>query len=164
MACQSSRVICGILCIVISIQRGVCPMIEGCFCVASAVALEGPRSVFEPCCRFGGVETQTIVEWSMRTADLTLTGNVIDVKGSNHMFICKLGVRYQHPPAIGSKRDSTNLNERLVYKCLHGLAPGYLSDQCIPASTFAGRDNMRSSTRLDRLLYVPRTKTKTLGP
>ena len=52
----------------------------------------------------------------------------------------------------------------LVYKWLHGLAPGYLSDQCVPASTFAGRDNMRSSTRLDRLLYVPRTKTKTLGP
>ena len=52
----------------------------------------------------------------------------------------------------------------LVYKCLHGLAPGYLSDQCIPASTFAGRENMRSSSRLDRLLYVPRTKTKTLGP
>ena len=41
---------------------------------------------------------------------------------------------------------------------------GYLSDQCIPASTFAGRANMRSSSRLDRLLYVPRTKTKTLGP
>ena len=35
------------------------------------------------------------------------------------------------------------------FKCLHGLAPGYLSDQCIPAPTFAGRDNMRSSTRLD---------------
>ena len=52
----------------------------------------------------------------------------------------------------------------LVYKCLHGLAPGYPSDQCIPASTFAGRANMCSSTRLDRLLYVPRTKTKTLGP
>ena len=52
----------------------------------------------------------------------------------------------------------------LVYKCLHGLAPGYLSDQCVPASTFASRDNMRSSTRLDRLLYVPRTETKTLGP
>ena len=52
----------------------------------------------------------------------------------------------------------------LVYKCLHGLAPGYLSDQCIPASTFAGRANMRSSSRLDRILYVSRTKTKTLGP
>ena len=52
----------------------------------------------------------------------------------------------------------------LVYKCLHGLAPGYLSDQCIPASTYAGRANMRSSSRLDRQLYVPRTKTKTLGP
>ena len=52
----------------------------------------------------------------------------------------------------------------LVYKCLHGLAPGYLSDQCIPASTFAGRANMRSSSRLDRQLYVPRTIAKTLGP
>ena len=52
----------------------------------------------------------------------------------------------------------------LVYKCLHGLAPGYLSDQCILASTFAGRANMRSSTSLDRLLYVPQTKTTTLGP
>ena len=51
----------------------------------------------------------------------------------------------------------------LVYKCLHGLAPGYLSNQCILALTFAGRANMRSSSRLDRLLYVPRTKTKTLG-
>ena len=40
----------------------------------------------------------------------------------------------------------------LVYKCLHGLAPGYLSDQCISASTVAGRDNMHSSTRLDRLV------------
>ena len=52
----------------------------------------------------------------------------------------------------------------LVYKCFHGLAPVYLSVQCILASTFAGRANMRSSSRLDRLLYVPRTKTKTLGP
>ena len=49
--------------------------------------------------------------------------------------------------------DRVNYKIRLlVYKCLHGLAPGYLSDQCIPASTFAGRANMRSSTRLDRLL------------
>ena len=48
----------------------------------------------------------------------------------------------------------------LVCKCLHGLAPGYLSDQCIPASTFAGRANMRSSSRLDRQLYVPRTKQR----
>ena len=40
----------------------------------------------------------------------------------------------------------------LVYKCHHGLDPGYLSDHYIPASTFAGRANMRSSSRLDRLL------------
>ena len=52
----------------------------------------------------------------------------------------------------------------LVYKCLHGLAPSYLSDQCISASSFAGCANMHSSLRLDWQLYVPRTKTKTLGP
>jgi hypothetical protein len=45
-------------------------MIEGCFCVASAVALEGPQCVFEPCRRFGGVEKRTIVEWSMLTAEV----------------------------------------------------------------------------------------------
>ena len=36
----------------------------------------------------------------------------------------------------------------------------YLSDQCIPVSTFTSRVNMRSSLRLDRQLYVPRTKTR----
>ena len=50
----------------------------------------------------------------------------------------------------------------LVYKCLHGLAPGLpISEQCILASTFMGRVNMRSSSRFDWQLHVPRTKTKT---
>ena len=51
----------------------------------------------------------------------------------------------------------------LVYKCFHGLAPGYLSDQCIPAPTFAGRANMRSSSRLNRQLYVPRNQKNDTG-
>ena len=51
----------------------------------------------------------------------------------------------------------------LVYKCLHGLVPRYLSEQCIEASTFMGRVNMRSSLQFGRQLHVPRTKTKTLG-
>ena len=40
----------------------------------------------------------------------------------------------------------------------------YLADQFIPASTFAGCANTRSFSRLDRQLYVPRAKTKTLSP
>ena len=48
----------------------------------------------------------------------------------------------------------------LVYRCLHGLAPSYLSDLCTPARVHA---HLRSST-LERSLPIPRTKTKTLGP
>ena len=45
---------------------------------------------------------------------------------------------------------------------LTSLAPGHLSDQCIPASTFAGRANTICAH--PRGYTVPRTKTKTLGP
>ena len=49
----------------------------------------------------------------------------------------------------------------LVYRCLHGLAPSYLSDLCKPATVHA---HLRSSGTLERSLSIPRTKTKTLGP
>ena len=49
----------------------------------------------------------------------------------------------------------------LVYRCLHGLAPSYLSDFCTPATVHA---HLRSSGTLERSLSTPRTKTKTLGP
>ena len=49
----------------------------------------------------------------------------------------------------------------LVYRCLHGLAPSYLSDLCTPATVHA---HLRSSGTLERSLSIPRTKTKTLGP
>ena len=48
----------------------------------------------------------------------------------------------------------------LVYRCLHGLAPSYLSDLCLPATVHA---HLRSSVTLERSLSIPRTKTKTLG-
>ena len=48
----------------------------------------------------------------------------------------------------------------LVYRCLHGLAPHYLSDLCTPATVHA---HLRSSVTLERSLSIPRTKTKTIG-
>ena len=49
----------------------------------------------------------------------------------------------------------------LVYRCLHGLAPHYLSDLCTPARVHA---HLRSSVTLERWLSILRTKTKTIGP
>ena len=49
----------------------------------------------------------------------------------------------------------------LVYRCLHGLAPHYLSDLCTPATVHA---QLRSSVTLEQSLSIPRTKTRTLGP
>ena len=41
-----------------------------------------------------------------------------------------------------------------VYKCLHGLAPQYLSELCVPVADVAGRRQLRSVRR--GLLYFPR--------
>jgi len=49
-----------------------------------------------------------------------------------------------------------------VYKCLHQLAPDYLSQLCVPLSTIVGRQVLRSAARGD--LDIPRTNTKTYGP
>ena len=50
----------------------------------------------------------------------------------------------------------------MTYKCLHGLAPTYLSQCCVPVAAVTGRSRLRSAD--DRMLYVPRTQTVTLGP
>jgi len=47
-----------------------------------------------------------------------------------------------------------------VYKCLHGLAPIYLADDCLTISAIAGKRHLRSARA--GLLSVPRTTT-TLG-
>jgi len=33
----------------------------------------------------------------------------------------------------------------MVWKCVHGVAPAYLSDLCIPATAIAGRQHLRSA-------------------
>ena len=51
----------------------------------------------------------------------------------------------------------------LVYKCLHGFAPRYLFDYCVPVQVSSTRSSLRSARFQERLLVVPRTKTKTIG-
>jgi len=41
-----------------------------------------------------------------------------------------------------------------VYKCLHGLAPKYVAELCVPVADVAGRRQLRSASR--GLLNFPR--------
>ena len=50
----------------------------------------------------------------------------------------------------------------LTNKCLHGLAPDYLTHLCVCTATDHGRPRLRSSD--DHQLLIPRTRTVTLGP
>jgi hypothetical protein len=49
----------------------------------------------------------------------------------------------------------------LSYKCLHGMAPEYLSRRCIPVGSLEGRLQLRSASAGH--LAIPITKTKTIG-
>ena len=49
----------------------------------------------------------------------------------------------------------------LVYKCLHGLAPKYLTTACVLLSTLSGRPHLRSSE--DNKLFVLRSLTASMG-
>jgi len=47
----------------------------------------------------------------------------------------------------------------MVWKCVHGVAPAYLSDLCVPATAISGRQHLRSAA--NGTLLVPRTRTAT---
>ena len=49
----------------------------------------------------------------------------------------------------------------MVYNCLHGKAPSYLTDCCTPISDVASRRHLRSASR--RQLLVPRHNLSTYG-
>ena len=49
----------------------------------------------------------------------------------------------------------------IVYKCIHGAAPSYLTNLCVPVATNTSR-YLRSAIHGD--LLVPRTRTVTYGP
>jgi hypothetical protein len=46
----------------------------------------------------------------------------------------------------------------MVYKCLHNLAPDYLSSLCVPLLTTVSRSNLRSAVKGDLLVPFARTK------
>jgi len=48
-----------------------------------------------------------------------------------------------------------------VYKCLHGLAPQYLSELCVPVADIAGRRQLCCASR--GLLYFPRYNVTSFG-
>ena len=59
-------------------------------------------------------------------------------------------VRPHHPSASSTPLASGTAANHLqvgddVYKCLHGLAPSYLADVCIPVSSVVGRWQLRSA-------------------
>jgi len=49
----------------------------------------------------------------------------------------------------------------MVYKCLHGQAPNYLSELCMPVAQVAKRQHLRSASR--NLLVIPRFQLNTYG-
>ena len=49
-----------------------------------------------------------------------------------------------------------------VYKCLHGMTPGYLNELCVPVDTDTYRRHLRSTYKTE--LKVPRNKLSTYGP
>ena len=49
----------------------------------------------------------------------------------------------------------------LIFRCLCGLAPPYLAQDCVPLSSIDGRNRTRSAA--NRELHVPRTRTITFG-
>ena len=54
----------------------------------------------------------------------------------------------------------------LIFKCLHGSAPRYLSDYCVDGCTpyRSTRSSLRSAPNSRNVgLIVPRTRTKTIG-
>ena len=49
----------------------------------------------------------------------------------------------------------------MVYKCLHGQAPDYLSELCMPVAQVTERQHLRSASR--NLLVAPRFQLNTYG-
>ena len=47
----------------------------------------------------------------------------------------------------------------MVWKCVHGVAPAYLSNLCVPATGISGRQHLRSAAT--GTLLVPHAQTAT---
>jgi len=43
----------------------------------------------------------------------------------------------------------------MVWKCVHGVAPAYLSDLCVPATAISGCQHLRSAATGTLLVHAP---------
>ena len=84
-------------------------------------------------------------------------------------LVCGLGPFDHITPAMRDDLHWLPVRQRieykialLVYKCLHGAAPVYLSDYCVVITETDKRHNLRSISRGD--LLQPRTRTHRLSP
>jgi hypothetical protein len=84
-------------------------------------------------------------------------------------LICSLS-RHDHiTPALRDELHWLPVQQRiefkvalLVYKCLHGAGPAYLTDYCTMLTPADRHHQLRSVTRGD--LVLPRTRTRIIGP
>ena len=79
------------------------------------------------------------------------------------LYTSVITMRYNWSPIVWHKQDYTYcLNFAWQpTKCLHGLAPPYLTTFCTPLSAVAGRTHLRSADQ--HKLFVPRTSTSTFN-
>jgi len=73
-------------------------------------------------------------------------------------FVLKIKLRMQYFDMIYTLHRPTY---SFVYKSLHGLAPKYLAELCVPVADVAGRRQLRSASR--GLLNFPRYNMSNYG-
>ena len=74
------------------------------------------------------------------------------------------GARHDHITPVLTKLHWLSVRKRVVFKtlvvvwkCLNGTAPGYLSELCIPVASASGRQHLRSAST--DVLQVTRART-----
>ena len=77
-------------------------------------------------------------------------------------LLCRLPSEIRCTGLASCSVPPTSCDLYTTYKCLHGLAPIYLSRYCVPLASVPGRCLLRSADA--NKLSTPRTLTSTLGP
>ena len=110
-----------------------CSISEACF-----------RTVKQTCCKMPQI-------WHVNVSAATMAGHLLSLSCTPLICFMDCAVSQVCNVCLCIKLAT------IVYKCLHGLAPLYLADDCVPVTTVAGRRHLRSAD--SRCLVVPRTRT-----
>ena len=92
-----------------------------------------------------------MLSWSRSVALKTISGKSQQCVTSNMTIQC------QTAPSLPVPQPITFKTAVIVFKCLHGQAPLYLTELCRPISSDARHHHLRSA--FTRRLIVPRTKS-----